>query len=107
MNGRYPEELEMSRRWFFEQTGEVYEGDEFFEERISNQLDWFAFDWRNAAGEIPIRTYMNEKVGSLTAEDVESLEKMCNPIHSIFEVKKISPRKNLLVLFDQIGRAHV
>jgi len=104
MHEKYPEELDKSRRWFFEQTGEVYEGDEFFEERISNQLDWFAFDWRNDATEIPIRTYINEKSWSLTPEDVESLEKMCNPVHSIFEVKKINPKKNLLVLFDLIAR---
>lgn|GEM_PF-1619079 len=104
MNERYPEELEKSRRWFIEQCGEVYEGDEFFEERISNQLDWFAFDWRNAAGEIPIRVYMNEKAESLTSEDRESLERMCNPIHSIFEVKKIAPKKNMLVLFDLVNR---
>ncbi len=105
INTKYPEELDRARRWFFENTGEAYEGDEFYENRIANHLEWFVFDWDfNDTGKNTAAFFLQSNGEGLSDEDRQTLDAFTKPLHSIFEIKKLIAKENKLVLLDLFSK---
>ncbi len=99
-NERFPEELQLARKDFFLQTGEIFEDDAFYEDRVTNYLEWFLFDrpFRENPSAID---YYRQTLGSEPSEmDMETLKAFSQPIHGMFEVRRIKPKLNQVVLRD-------
>lgn len=99
-NDNYPTELSTARKSFFGKTGEIFDDDSFYDERSKNYLAWFLFD-RPFNGEASaIEFYYNKISNELEEPDRETLESFCHPIHSLFIIKRLIPKKDLVVLKD-------
>ncbi len=103
-NDRHPEELARARKEFFQRTGEIFDDDSFYEQRVACYLEWFLFD--RPFGERPsaIEAYADECADEATEDDRKTLEAFRNPLHSLFEVRKITPRKDTVLLLDLVDR---
>lgn len=98
-------ELTQAREDFFDQTGEVFEEDPFYEERLTNYLEYFLFD-RSFNGESSAMVFYRDSVAkNLDGQDMETLEAFCHPIHSVFSVKRLIPKKHIMVLEDLADKA--
>lgn len=98
VNARYPQSLLAARQEFFAMTGEVYEDDLFFDERVNNYLEWFLFARPFMTDPNAFAFYAREAGPTLSAADQLTLLAMREPVHGLFEVIKIAPKKNLIVL---------
>lgn len=98
-------ELTRARKDFFDQTGEVFEEDPFYEERLTNYLEHFLFD-RSFNGESSAMVFYRASVAKdLDGQDMETLEAFCHPIHSVFSIKRLMPKKHMLILEDLADKA--
>jgi len=99
-NDNYPAELANARKTFFNKTGEIFDDDDFYDDRSANYLAWFLFD-RPFNGEVSaIQFYYNKTADQLEKKDRETLKAFCRPIHSLFVIKRLAPKKDLVVLKD-------
>ena len=104
-NDRHPKALAAARQEFFELTGEIYEDDPFYEERVANYLEWFLFDRPFDERGRAIDYYERTVGRALSEEDRETIDSFCRPVHSLFEVRRLRPGKHLVVLLDLADRA--
>lgn len=97
-NAQFPERLLTARREFFELTGEVFEDDLFYEERVNNYLEWFLFA-RPFEGAPSAFAYFADHVAAECDEAARAtLDALRLPLHGLFEVLKIAPKKNTVIL---------
>jgi hypothetical protein len=97
---QHPDELKNARGEFFSATGEIYDDDPFFEDRTANYLEWFLFDRPLADGRLPITVYFERFADGLRGDDLDTLRAMTQPVHSLFQVKRLLPKNNIVVLTD-------
>ncbi|RJO71520.1 MAG: hypothetical protein C4523_04110 [Myxococcales bacterium] len=99
-NTHHPDLLASARKEFFDTTGEVYEEDPFFEERIENYLEWAVLD-RPCEGSLrPIDIYERNFGPTLHGDDRETMHALVNRLNSLFEVRKIQPKETSVTLMD-------
>ncbi len=98
-NEHHPDELTRARQDFFSQTGEVYDDDPFYEDRVSNFLEWFVFD-RPFGEDTSAAHHYRRLNDGLSPEDLETLDALCQPVHGLFEVRRLLPKKHRVVLRD-------
>lgn len=99
-NDHHPDELTRARDSFFGATGEIFDDDTFFEDRTANYLEWFLFNRPMSDGRRAIDVYFERFADGLRGEDLETLRALTQPVHSLFQVKRLLPKKNLVVLTD-------
>lgn len=87
-----------ARHEFFALTGEVYEDDAFFDERVNNYLEWFLFARPFMGQANAFAFFVHEAQHDLSSADQQTAQAMMEPIHGLFEVLKIAPKKNLIIL---------
>lgn len=93
------DELLAARRRYVELVGEYFEDEDFYEERVKAFLEWFFFDYRLTAGVTPLELYLANF--DAAGDERAYLEDVSRNICSTFEIKKINPKKELIVLIDQ------
>jgi len=93
--GEHQSEAARARSAFLESTGQVYDDDPLFEERIGAFLEWYALERAMDGSDArPIDRYRQEN--ALTADDREAADALGNSHWSLFQVRELEP-----------GRAHL
>lgn len=100
---RFPEAMAKARVEYFNLTGEVFEDDPFYEDRLTQYLEWFLYNG-NLSGRTPIRHYLEEEGPKLSEEDRVTIEAFTHPRHSLFEVMKLKPKEQAIILMDLATR---
>ncbi len=95
-NENHPLELQRARRFFFEQTREVFEDDPMFNLRISQYFEFFLFHWDfQRMGLTPARLYFRLHSTAMDDAAQEVFKAFCEPIYGVFLIKKLNPKKQL------------
>lgn len=88
-DGDRREELLAAKAEYFQQTGELFEDDRFFELRMASFLDHFLFDRKSSAtGSTPAQSFLALKRAE-SAPDAGLYEGFTQTIHGLFEVRKL------------------
>jgi hypothetical protein len=74
---------------YFRLTGEVFEDDKLFEQRMASFLDYYVFDRRNAQGKTPAEEFLEQRAASAAPEAVSAYQSFTGTLHGLFEVRKL------------------
>lgn len=97
-NEYHHDALTEAREEFYSRTGEIFEDDPFFENRIMNYLEWFLFDRIFEGNDTAIAHYKKKLGPELSKEDRETVDAFCYSIHSLFEVRRSVQKKQKVIL---------
>jgi hypothetical protein len=88
--GSRSEDLLAAKAAHFAARGEPHEEDRSYEVRVNAMLDYYAFDWRPAAG-LPttLERFVAEMAPGLSPEEVEAYRALGRGLHGLFEVRRI------------------
>ncbi len=82
-------ELLAAKAEYFRLTGEVFEDDHLFEQRMASFLDYYLFDRRNAQGKTPAEELLEQRNASAAPEAVSAYQSFTATVHGLFEVRKL------------------
>jgi hypothetical protein len=84
------DELQMARDYYFGRTGQVFEDDPDFDQRMNTFLEWFVFDYKSGGAETSTMfgKFVDSKRGSFSNEEMIFLMTIGKHVHSIFQVKQ-------------------
>ena len=83
-------EIRRARADFFADIKDVYDEEEFFEERISAFLEWYCLDRTiPGTGRTPLDRFLGTSLGKITAEELAYLEGLARARHALFELVRI------------------
>ncbi len=70
-------------------TGEVFEDDKAFEQRMALFLDYYLFDRRNSQGKTPAEEFLERRAGSADPVAASAYRSFTETVHGLFEVRKL------------------
>ena len=82
-------ELLAAKAEYFRLTGEVFEDDQLFEQRMASFLDYYLFDRRNAQGKTPAEELLEQRRASALPEAMSAFQSFTATVHGLFEVRKL------------------
>src|SRR5262249_13843138 len=82
-------ELLAAKAEYFRLTGEVFEDDQLFEQRMASFLDYYLFDRRNAQGMARGKELLEKRRASAAPEAVSALQSFTATVHGLLEVRKL------------------
>jgi hypothetical protein len=91
-NGDFFTDLKTAKEKYFSLTGKLDEDKEEFESRMNCFNDWYIFQYRHPDGSKVIEEYIRS-----SQLDEELSQAMLNVNHSLFEFKKMSFRKQIVL----------
>lgn len=84
------EDLIAAKAEYFQQTGEVFEDDPFFELRMASFLDYYLFDRPSPrTGLTPARELLQERAALGGPEQAAAFRAFTETLHGLFEVRKV------------------
>lgn len=91
-------EVVAAKSHYFKRTGEVFEDDEAFEQRMALFFEWFLFDRQlgsqsgtEVAGMTPVQLFIEKYDAELTAEERVAFRNLAYSEHSLFQVMAMKP----------------
>ena len=98
----YLDAVREAKARYFRATGEVFEDDPFFEQRMNGFLEFYLFDWTAAAGGKSTAAVIIEKGRqTLPPDELVAFAGFDRSVHSVFEYKKKKADKvHVQNLFD-------
>lgn len=83
------DELQMARDYYFGRTGQVFEDDPDFNQRMNTFLEWYVFDYKSGGAETStmFEKFVDSKRESFSNEEMIFLMTIGKHVHSIFKVK--------------------
>ena len=75
---------------YFRLTGEVFEDDKVFEQRMASFLDYYLFDRANAEGRTPAVELLEQRSPSEAEPAISAYRSFTETIHGLFEVRKLA-----------------
>jgi hypothetical protein len=105
VTGEYHAQVVQAKAEYFERTGIVYEDDSEFEQRMNLFMDWYLLDRDLPGVDLPpLRFYSRSNALELGSEDQEIIEGLCNTIHSLFVLKRLTVFQKKLVIQDLFSK---
>lgn len=99
--GDYYREAYEAKQEFFLKSGEVFEDDPDFEQRMCIFMDWYIFDRDLPGVDLPpIKYYYRKNKDHFSNEELNIYKDFCLTLHSIFRLKRFSWNKKSLVVND-------
>mgnify|MGYP007097579521 CR=1 FL=1 len=87
--GDFYEEVKRARQEYCARTGEIAEGSEKFEIRMTAFLDWYLFDRPMDQAQLaPVKLFVLEKLDTVAADERSIFEDLAKSNHSLFELLK-------------------
>jgi len=74
---------------YFRLTGEVFEDDKFFEQRMASFLDFYLFDWPGSSGKTPAWEFFEQRLSTATEPAIGAYRSFTETMHGLFEVRKL------------------
>lgn len=74
---------------YFRMTGELFEDDKLFEQRMASFLDYYLFDRPNAQGKTPAEELLEQRAASAPPEALGAYRGFTETVHGLFEVRKL------------------
>jgi hypothetical protein len=86
------DDLIAAKEEYFRQTGEIFEDDAFFEQRMASFLDYYLFDRVSPrSGVTPAVELFQEKSALAGPEEAAGFRAFTETVHGLFEVRKLAP----------------
>lgn len=87
---RFSDEICKAKTDYHKETGEIYDDDKFYENRMSLFLEWYTFDYILAEENItPAELCLKNNTGEWNADVLSLYENFLDNVHAIFVMKKI------------------
>ena len=98
-SGSFEDELKLAKAEFIEQTGELFESDPSFEQRIASFLEWYTMDRKvsTVANSTPAKLFIEHLQSGLTTPEILALRPLTRSTLSLFEIRRIKERHFKLV----------
>ncbi len=74
---------------YFRLTGEVFEDDKVFEQRMASFLDFYLFDWPGSQGKTPASEFFAERSASAAESAIGAYRSFTETLHGLFEMRKL------------------
>jgi hypothetical protein len=74
---------------YFRLTGEVFEDDKAFEQRMASFLDYYLFDRVNSQGRTPAQEFLERRSPSADQPAIGAYQGFTETLHGLFEVRKL------------------
>src|SRR3982074_1086109 len=74
---------------YYRLTGEVFEDDKFFDQRMASFLDFYLFDWAGAQGKTPALEFFEERSSTAAETAIGAYRSFTETLHGLFEVRKL------------------
>jgi hypothetical protein len=85
------EDLIAAKAEYFRLTGEVFEDDAFFEQRMASFLDYYLFDRVSPrTGHTPAQEVYQQKQALASPEEAAAYRSFTETLHGLFEVRKVA-----------------
>lgn len=83
-------ELSRAKQEYCARTGELFESDPSFEQRIAGFLEWYSLDrpWNGASGKTPVQLFLDANEASMEHEDLERFQAFAGTTLSLFEFRR-------------------
>lgn len=98
--GELANEVAEAKREYIERTGELFETDPSFEQRLALFLEWYALDRpvrRSADGHTPVELYMVGAGAARPPQERRVMESLSNSTLSLFEFRRAKPEALVVV----------
>jgi len=89
-DGKFEQEITLARQEFVERTGDLFESDESYDQRVRVFLEWYVLDRTVSIGikRTPVKLYIESVTAGRTTQDLAHLRQLTKTELSIFEFKK-------------------
>ncbi len=74
---------------YFRLTGEVFEDDKVFEQRMASFLDYYLFDRPSSEGRTPAVELLEHRLPSAAEPAISAYRSFTETVHGLFEVRKL------------------
>ena len=74
---------------YFRLTGEIFEDDKAFEQRMASFLDYYLFDSVNAQGKTPAQEFLEQREPAAGEPAISAYRSFTETLHGLFEVRKL------------------
>jgi hypothetical protein len=103
--GEYYREVYNAKQEFFDKAGIVYEDDSEFEQRMTIFMNWYLFDRDLPKVDLPpIKYFVRLKKSEFSPDDLRIYQDLCQTVHSIFRMKRMSWNKKELIVQDLFSK---
>jgi hypothetical protein len=82
-------DLLAAKEEYFRLTGEVFEDDKSFEQRMASFLDYYLFDRPNSAGKTPASDFFEQRAPFAAEPGLSAYRGFTETLHGLFEVRKL------------------